>query len=1130
MSPKILPRVPFRQESTKSREAALRDWLASASRIALAFGLGAGLAPASAQTVGPGAITTTVNVTSGTTTVVGSTTVSTTGATHASNVTGGTLVIDSSAGASPGAISFQTVNGNALQANGGTITVPNGGLGIRTVGGHAVLANGAASRVTLNGTSITTTGVGAGLAAIGGTINATAVTINNTATAGANISAGHGAIAESGGTIFLHAGTSVTTAAFNSVGLGASGANSRVVADALVPVTTNGRGSMGIYLHDGGQVSLLPGSTLNLNGTSSVGVAVDNTTVALGTIGRGLTINLNGVGVAGQAGSTGLFAVNGGALAVEDVTVTGSNAAAGAWARANSSITITGDSVITVDATQNPTAYMLQTANLVTAAGPVSSSFSVVSAIPVSGLLAQGANARITSTGTTIRVTSEDFAAGIAAGLGGTIDMTDNTITTGANSFGVRVDSFGTVIGRDSSITTSGGAAALFFNGGPGSIDLANTEVLATGAGTRGLASLNLTTNAINTLRIAGGSLVSRDQTAIAVEGPLDVNATDGAVITGGGGLLLETFPRSFRPAQQTAVQLDASKGSILTGDALVAAETTANINLSTRSHWTGAAFDVTNVSVGPTSIWTIPASSTVSQLTTNGGLIEFTAPVGDPTQLASYKTLTTRDYVGESGTLALNTYLAADGAPSDILVIDAGTATGLTSLAVRNNDGPGALTLADGIKVIDATNGATTANGSFVLLGDYVTKDQQQAVVGGAYAYTLHHNGLADPDDSDWYLRSQIVPEPPVPPEPPIPPVPPQPPSPRYQPGVPVYEVYPQHLLGLNGMPTMQQRVGNRYWQGPAPEEVFCKAASQNVRCPVTSEQAQYYADGQATIEGRGIWGRIEGSIGHVDPAISSSGTDYDTNVWKLQAGLDGLLREAEDGSKLIGGVTVHIGRASSDVSSFFGDGGIDTNGYGFGGTLTWLDRSGFYADGQAALSWFDSDLTSDTAGLGLVDGNGGFGYALSVETGRKFDLKPGWTVTPQAQLIYSNVDFDRFTDAFGAEVSLGSADSLRGRLGLSVDSDRNWKDEGGKLRRSHLYGIANLYYEFLDASRVDVSGVSFETRPEKLWGGLGLGGSYNWNDDKYSVYGEASVNTGLASFGDSYALNGTAGFRVKW
>jgi hypothetical protein len=74
---------------------------------------------------------------------------------------------------------------------------------------------------------------------------------------------------------------------------------------------------MGIYyLHDGGQLVLPAASTLNINGSSSVGVAVDDTTVPLGTIGIGLTINLNGAAVSGQAASTVVVALNGGSIAL----------------------------------------------------------------------------------------------------------------------------------------------------------------------------------------------------------------------------------------------------------------------------------------------------------------------------------------------------------------------------------------------------------------------------------------------------------------------------------------------------------------------------------------------------------------------------------------------------------------------------------------------------------------------------------------------------------------------------------------------------------------------------------------------------------------------------------------------
>jgi len=49
-------------------------------------------------------------------------------------------------------------------------------------------------------------------------------------------------------------------------------------------------------------------------------------------------------------------------------------------------------------------------------------------------------------------------------------------------------------------------------------------------------------------------------------------------------------------------------------------------------------------------------------------------------------------------------------------------------------------------------------------------------------------------------------------------------------------------------------------------------------------------------------------------------------------------------------------------------------------------------------------------------------------------------------------------------------------------------------------------------------------------LWGGVGLGGTCNWASDRYALYGEVSVNTSLNDFGDSYSVNGTAGFRLRW
>ena len=62
------------------------------------------------------------------------------------------------------------------------------------------------------------------------------------------------------------------------------------------------------------------------------------------------------------------------------------------------------------------------------------------------------------------------------------------------------------------------------------------------------------------------------------------------------------------------------------------------------------------------------------------------------------------------------NTVMTGDNAPSDKLVIDGGAATGSTGLRVVNRGGLGAPTLADGILVVQAVNGGTTADHAFSL------------------------------------------------------------------------------------------------------------------------------------------------------------------------------------------------------------------------------------------------------------------------------------------------------------------------------------------------------------------------------------------------------------------------------
>src|SRR3546814_1635255 len=80
-------------------------------------------------------------------------------------------------------------------------------------------------------------------------------------------------------------------------------------------------------------------------------------------------------------------------------------------------------------------------------------------------------------------------------------------------------------------------------------------------------------------------------------------------------------------------------------------------------------------------------------------------------------------------------------------------------------------------------------------------------------------------------------------------------------------------------------------------------------------------------------------------EPKTSTSGAQYDVDIWKLQAGVDGSLYDGEAG-RLIGGISGHYGTISSDIASRFGDGSISSTGHGLGGTLTWYANNGFYLD----------------------------------------------------------------------------------------------------------------------------------------------------------------------------------------
>ena len=60
--------------------------------------------------------------------------------------------------------------------------------------------------------------------------------------------------------------------------------------------------------------------------------------------------------------------------------------------------------------------------------------------------------------------------------------------------------------------------------------------------------------------------------------------------------------------------------------------------------------------------------------------------------------------------------------------------------------------------------------------------------------------------------------------------------------------------------------------------------------------------------------------------------------------------------------------------------------------------------------------------------------------------------------------------------------------------------------------------------------SGTSLTATGDRLWGSLGIGGTWSWDGGTNAVYGEGLVATSLSNFGDGSASRATFGFRRVW
>lgn len=484
-------------------------------------------------------------------------------------------------------------------------------------------------------------------------------------------------------------------------------------------------------------------------------------------------------------------------------------------------------------------------------------------------------------------------------------------------------------------------------------------------------------------------------------------------------------------------------------------------------------------------------------------------------------------DYIGKDGTIVFNTQLGDDNSPTDHLDIK-GNTSGTSNVKVNNRDGLGAQTN----KGIDIISVGGKSDGLFNLIGDYKLGGRD-VIEAGAYAYGLKKGGEGG-NENDIYLTSQLkdhVPQPPCEKDGTCPP--PAKPD-TYGASVPLMSAYTQALRTFNTATTLQDRVGNRYWTGSSARQI-AQGDGPGVGNIVPTPN-----DNSVLTDYGLFWSKISGRHDRFQPTGGSIDYNSSVNTWTFNAGVDNQLYETDAG-RFIGGVWFEYGRIDASISSNDRNGKIKADGYGGGASLTWYGDNGLYVDGLGKVDWYRNDINSDKAGgLSIVNGAKGFGYALSIETGKRFELNDSWSLTPQVQLSWSSLDMDDFRNVFGSTDSFDRQNDLTARLGLTANYANTWQGSDGFAQRTSFYVGANLYQTLTeDKSNVSISVVG---RPNevsaiidpgsigKTWAGIGAGGTYAWHDNKYSIFGNVNTASSTKNFGDSYTVSGNIGMSVKW
>ena len=345
-------------------------------------------------------------------------------------------------------------------------------------------------------------------------------------------------------------------------------------------------------------------------------------------------------------------------------------------------------------------------------------------------------------------------------------------------------------------------------------------------------------------------------------------------------------------------------------------------------------------------------------------------------------------DYKGEVGAAVLSLYtkLGADDSETDSLTVN-GHVSGTTLVNINNKKGLGDKT-EKGIEVINA------------LSSDAQAFQQSGRIVAGAYDYVLQQGDEQGANLQSWYLVS--------------------------------------HLIRNDSEPIYRPEIGSYLANLEAANNMF------NMRLTDRQGEARgLRGGGFDTDKNKGnIWMRATGSKNKFNEDSGSLNTKINKHL--IQMGRDIYHFQGSDAGVWKFGLMGGYGHASSDTRSRITGNSSSSklNGYSVGAYGTWLEneamQGGSYMDTWVLANHFKSEVK----GGGLARENYKHkGLSASWEGGYKVEVHDSvrykYWLTPQAQVIWSNVKFNEIFDQTETLIRNKQRNNLQLRLGLrgSVD-----------------------------------------------------------------------------------------------